>query len=113
MFNTTIQQYHNVCVYVCMCLFLLCVSSQSMFFYKVYIYLLFKSDLYCFHQLPDVENSHCSMYYCVPPIVCSGLGDCEETSSGMTSHCGELLYSMFHVSIMFILLVDVGTDTTA
>ena len=75
-----------MCVYACV---YVCVTSQSPLFHKVYIYLLFKSDCAaCISYLmwDRVQCSHGSMWYCEPPKVCSGLGDCEETSGGRS--CG-------------------------
>ena len=79
MYNTTIQQYYNVSASVH-----LCVSLHSPCCSKMCI---FKSDstaCISYQMWNRVPCSHGSMSYCAPPIVCAGLGDCEEISGGMS-----------------------------
>ena len=78
----------RVCVYACVCAYV-CVASQSLLSHKVYLYRFLKFDsTACISYLMwnIVPCSHGSMWYSAPPIVCSGLWDCEETSGGMS--CG-------------------------
>ena len=67
-----------------------CVASQSSLFHKVHFYQFKnKSDsTACISYLVwnRVPCSCGSMLYCAPPLVCSGLGDCEEPSGGIS--CG-------------------------
>jgi hypothetical protein len=84
-----------VCVCVCLSVFMHVSVPMFVLLHNPRCSLSFFFNLFLKSNLPAcvsnmmwnrVPCSHCSMQYFVPPVVCSGLGDCEETSCGMS--CG-------------------------
>ena len=79
--------YVRVCTRVSVPMFVLLQDPRCSI--RCFFNLFFKSNFTaCVSYLMwnRVSCSHGSIKYCVPPIVCSGLGDCKDSSGGMS--CG-------------------------
>lgn len=94
-FRPLLHHYHiSTVLNPCVCIVPMCVLLHSpCCSIRCFFNLFVKSNFTaCVSYLMwnRIPCSHGSMLYCVPPIVCSGLKDCEETSCGMS--CGVCIF---------------------
>ena len=85
----------SLCVFACVCAYVP-VASQSPLFHKVF-FITFLSNLTAcisFLMWNRVPCRHGSMYYCATPIVGSGLGNCENKSSGVCMGVCEPIFQI-------------------